>query len=253
MKSIIVATDIEYKKILLAQGLKDLYWPSLLPYSNLIKLFDLATGQNKLQRLNPETAKSQLRFDIGHPLNGYVYVQNPCLENHYILPADANERLVKEKMGVFLKLAASLGAKKIELLSGQAIKKQGKGEVKVPLPDAAAQVGLSASFDGSETITRQVCFEWDEPHTPPFIPAGIEGWLNMDPILRNMVDSRLVHNLRNAQVSLKFEEVLSGCAEVTAKYGKLGFKVGGNYKEVYNSTWNYSIEYWPKRESHSNA
>src|SRR5262245_18157645 len=55
-----------------------------------------ATGAIPIPHLAQEEAAARFSFDFGHPLDGHAYVLNPCIENHYLLPALANERLSQE-------------------------------------------------------------------------------------------------------------------------------------------------------------
>ena len=73
-----------------------------------------ANGEVPIPHLPEEEATSRFSFDIGQPLDGCAYVLNPCLENHYLQPALANERLVQEKLAAFIGINADLGAKRLE-------------------------------------------------------------------------------------------------------------------------------------------
>ena len=87
----------------------------------------IARGEIPIPHVSPEEAMLLYRFDVGHPVDGSAYVLNPCRDNHYLVPALANERLVQEKLKAFIELNAGLGAKKIDVLSASMEIKGRKG------------------------------------------------------------------------------------------------------------------------------
>lgn len=148
-----------------------------------------ATGAIPIPHLPEEEAAARFSFDVGHPLDGYVYVLNPCIENHYLLPALANERLSQEKLAAFIDINAGLGAKRLEVMSAS-VEVRGK-RTKTSLREAAVQVGLESYVSTEGIVARQAYMEFDAPQRPPFVEDHNKIWLNSDPLLRTLVNARL--------------------------------------------------------------
>lgn len=95
-----------------------------------------------LSHLTPADARQRFKFDHGHPVDGMAYVLNPCVADHYLVPALANERMAQEKLAAFAHIAACLGAKKIELPVEM---KTDERQASVQLPSLLAKLGVSGS------------------------------------------------------------------------------------------------------------
>lgn len=203
-------------------------------------------GELPIPHLPPAEARSRFRFDVGGPDDGAVYIANPCLPDHYLPPAVVNERLAQEKLSAFMQIASALGAKKIDVKSGESIKTEAKGDADLPLPEAAAQVGLGVNFKSSNTFDRQVVAEFGKPTKAPHVPDGFEGWLDMEPTLRGMVRTRLDGEPTKIGVSLQFGSMVDIGADATAKFADRGLKVGGTFRKVATSRWTFDVEFWPK-------
>jgi hypothetical protein len=200
-------------------------------------------GEIPIPHIPQDEAAQLFRFDVGHPIDGCAYLLNPCLEDHYLPPALANERLTQEKLAAFIDINASLGAKKLEILSA-AFKVKTKKK-KTGLLEAAAQVGLSSYVGKDGSVSKQIYMEFDEPGTSPSVPDCHKNWLNTDPLLRSLITARLDHRVRSAQIALHFSETIDVRAEVCAEIAKRGINVGGEYHEVHSSTWNFMVQFWP--------
>jgi hypothetical protein len=203
-------------------------------------------GEIPLPHLAPSDAQSRFRFDLGGPENGAVYIANPCLPGHYLLPALVNERLAQEKLAAFIQIASALGAKKVDLISGESFKTKSKSEGYIPLPKAAAQVGLHVDFGSSKTLDRQVVAEFGKPTKSPYMPEELQGWLDREPVLRGMVRTRLDGEPTRMSIHLPFGSMVDMGAGTTAKIANWGLQVGSTYRKVASSRWSFDVEFWPK-------
>jgi hypothetical protein len=203
-------------------------------------------GDVPLPHLPPDEARRLFRFDVGGPEDGGVYIANPCVPGHYMPPAVADERLAQEKLAAFLRIASTLGAKKIDVKSGESVGTESGGDAKVALPAAAAQVGLNISFKSGNTFERQMVAEFGKPKTPPHVPEELRGWLDMEPTLRGMVQTRLQGEPSAISVNLHFGRMVDIGSKLTAKFASRGLEVGGSYHVVSDSRWGFDIEFWPK-------
>ena len=204
-------------------------------------------GGIPIPHLSPSEASRRFRFDPGDPKDGAAYLLDPCIPDHYLAPAIANERLAQDKCGAFMQIAAALGAKKLELVSGESLATSAGGSVDAPLEEAAAQIGLGVGFDSDHKVIRQVFVEFDEPDRPPYLPSELQAWTNVDPSLRALVNMRLNARPRTAKVKLNFENTVDIDAKATAELEARKIGVGGKYRQVKASSWSFDVEFWPAR------
>ena len=202
-------------------------------------------GDLPVPHLAPEEAARRFRFDPGGPRDGAAYVLNPFVRDHYLAPANANERLAQEKVSAFMRIGSALGARTIEILSADAVSRSGKGGADVPLPQRATQIGLHVSFDARGAVNRQVLMEFDAPRVAPHVPEDLRGFLDADPVLRALVTTRLEGRPRRARVSLQLGDAIDVDAGVTEGLARRGVHVGGKYRRVATSVWHFEIEYYP--------
>lgn len=210
----------------------------------LVKLY---TGADfRIPRFSPDQARILFEFEGGQiPQSGSVYFLHPFRPKHYLIPSSVNITLAREKVFVFNQLAGYLGAKKITLRSGIVKTRKWSGKAKVPISDAAAQVGIHAHFDAESKDLTQVYAEFDKPLEPLFVPDHLELWVKSDPLFQSMVNSRLGSRLRKQKVTLEFKERAIYGASVVGKYNNLGLDIGGKYEELIHSVWHCDVNYWP--------
>ena len=201
-------------------------------------------GEIPIPHLSPGEAGRRFRFDFGEPKDGSAYLLDPCHLDHYLVPAIANERLAQEKMSAFTQIAATLGAKRVEIVSGEVQNASTGGAVDVPVEEAAAQIGLGVAFDRSHKVSRQVFMEFDDPGRAPFVPPELGRWVELDPALRALVSARLAAKPRIARVNLRFEDTVDVDARITAELAERKIGVGGKYRQVTASAWSFEIEFW---------
>jgi len=202
-------------------------------------------GEIPIPHLPPGDAARRFKFDLGDPEDGTAYVLHPCLPDRYLRPALANERLAQEKVAAFMQIASSLGAKRIEVVSADSLERGGGGTLSSPLPDTAAQVGLGVRFDERKAVKRQVFMELGPPRTPPHVDRENQPFLELDPVLRALVKTRLDGHAKTARVALQIGETLDLDAHATAELEGRGIQVGGRYRRVSASSFAFEIEFWP--------
>lgn len=208
----------------------------------------LTKGEILLPHLSPTEAARRFRFDFGDPEDGAAYLANPIARDEYLKPALANERLAQEKMSAFVRLAASLGAKRILLVSADTEHRKGGAKASLPLPELAAQIGVTATFESDGSASRQLCMEFDPPRAAPSIPDNLGPWLKADPVLRALAETRMTARPRLARAALSFGDTLDFTADAMLTLAKLagrGVELGGTYRRVAKSTFSFEIEYYP--------
>lgn len=202
----------------------------------------LRTGELPLPHLAPAEAARRFRFDH-MPHDGAAYVLNPVRADHYVTPALINERLAQEKLRAFLHLCGALGAEDVTVTSGEVLDRGGRAGATSPLPDAAGQVGLHASFRSAREVERSIVARFDAPSVPPYIPDDVRGWLAIDPIVEGMANNRLQHGLREQACTLTFNDAVDVDAEACLSLEGKGIDVGGKYHSLQASRWSFVVKF----------
>ncbi|MBK9032266.1 MAG: hypothetical protein IPL61_13285 [Myxococcales bacterium] len=202
-----------------------------------------------VDRVDLPTARRAFRFDIGHPVDGQVYLRHPCRLDYYLVPAHANERMAQEKLAAFTQIAAALGARRVELVSAVMTKGTQEGKLSIPVLAKTLGLGLSADVVREGEVTRHVHAEFNEPTKPPSFPAELRAWLEGDPILNGLVAIRMNERPIHCKVVLSISDVFEGGGKVDLELGKMGLGIGVSAGSVGRSTWSFNIEFWPADES----
>lgn len=195
---------------------------------------------------NPVEAKSNFEFGVGHiPSDGGIYLQHPINPQQYILPNDFSRLICSEKEAAFLRLAAALGAKSIQLTSIQTNDTKGIFNSKFKASEVAADLGFCAQFDESGSVIKQVVKKFNRPSfVKPSVPQDLSGWVQFDPDLRTMVTDRLEANVATSKVKLEFCQSLGLGGELSAKIADRGLSLGGEFSSVARSVWSFDIDYF---------
>lgn len=201
-------------------------------------------GELPIPHVAPTEAARRFRFDHGIPEDGSAYVLNPLRTDHYVRPALINERLAAEKLAAFIRLCGALGAEEIVVTSGETVDAGGRAAAAAPLPDAAGQLGLHASFRSKHQVERGVVARFDRTDVAPHIPEEVRPWLAVDPLLEAMAESRLRYGLREQACTLSFRDVVDLGAEACLALEGKGIDVGGRYHALTASRWSFVVRFY---------
>lgn len=195
---------------------------------------------------SPIEAKQNFDFGVGHiPSDGSFYLQHPINTQSYISPNEFSRSICSEKEAAFLRLAASLGAKSIQLTSIQTNDTTGVFSSKLKASEVAANLGFHAKFDKSGNVIKEIVKEFNRPNfTKPYVPGQLSGWVDFDPDLRIMATDRLEANVAKSYVKLEFSQSLGLGGELSAKIADRGLSASGTFKSMARSIWSFEIEYF---------
>lgn len=195
---------------------------------------------------SPIEAKNNFDFGVGHiPSDGTLYLQHPINSQSYISPNEFSRSICSEKEAAFLRLAASLGAKSIQLTSIQTNDTKGVFSSKLKASEVAADLGFRAKFDKSGNVIKEVVKEFNRPtFIKPYIPEQLAGWVNFDPDLRTMATDRIEANVAKSNVKLEFSQSLGLGGELSAKIADRGLSTGGKFNATARSIWSFEVEYF---------
>lgn len=205
-------------------------------------------GEIPIPHLSPAEAARRFDFDLGGPEEGAAYVLNPVRPRYYLRPAIANERLAQERLSAFLQLCSSLGAREVTVTSGETLSGKGGGKGGVPLPKAAAQIGLQANFSTDHEVARAAVARFGKPKKAPSVPAELRGWLDRDPVLDGLARSRMEGSVEELGVVLSFRDEIDLSASLCVDMARKGISVGGTYQTVATSRWAFQVSFWPKED-----
>ena len=203
----------------------------------------LRTGELPMPHVAPAEAARRFQFDHAMPHDGAAYVLNPVRADHYVRASLINERLAQEKLRAFLHLCGALGAEEVMVTSGEVLDRDARGGATTPLPDAAGQLGLHASFRSSREVERGIVARFAAPRLAPHIPDDVRGWLAIDPIVEGMARNRIEHNLREQACTLTFNDVVDVGAEACLSLEGKGIDVGGKYRTLQASRWSFVVKF----------
>lgn len=195
---------------------------------------------------SPIDAKNTYDFGVGHiPGDGNIYLQHPINDRSYVTPGEFSRAICSEKEAAFLRLAASLGAKSIQLVSIQTNDTKGVFSSKLKASELAADLGFRARFDKSGNVVKEVVKQFNKPtFAKPYVPGQLAGWVNFDPDLRTMATDRLEANVAKSNVKLEFSQSLGLGGELSAKIADRGLSIGGKFNSMNRSIWSFEVEYF---------
>lgn len=204
-----------------------------------------------IPRLERTAACRAYRFDIGHPVDGQAYVRHPCRPGHYLVPAQANERMAQEKVAAFTQIAAALGARTVELISAESSQRQREANLSIPV--LAKTLGLSGELTREGHMSRHLHARFDTPARRVEFPVELRQWLETDPILRSLVTIRLTQRPLHYKVALNISDVFERGGKVDLQLSKLGVGAGAKTTSIGNSTWYFEVEFWPTDDASETA
>lgn len=252
---ILVASDEKYSALvddIHSRKILNLLPSFLMPYYFLVNVVPfgpkeikkiLNKGDLPIPHLSPREAWTRFQFDHGHPQDGAVYISHPVLDNHYLIPALANERLAQEKVAAFMDLTAALGAKEMYLVNAEILDR--KKAAKFDIATEAAKVGIEYTRINNADVERKLFRQFQKPSKPPYVPENIKKWLEEDPKMRSVANARINAKVVKDQALIKIENRIDIASSVTVGFEKRSIGAGGEMKNVISQVFSFSIEYWP--------
>lgn len=210
-------------------------------FRSQIEKFRRNWGDLKMLRVEPSEAMKLFTFsDV--PSDGSVFRVNPFNERQYLAPSFYTEHVAREKVGAFIRIASTLGAKQIRLMSAT-VEKSGWLQ-KASIREVATQIGIAAQFEGEKIIKESVYADFGKPDTSPFVPHELKNWIDSVPEVRALVKNRLDGKPIKLSCQLLLDGSKKSEARVIAGWDLVGLDVGGKHKKLNRSLWTFQIEFW---------
>jgi hypothetical protein len=201
------------------------------------KMQDIAKGEI-------DYCAQNFKFPAQHPANGVVYAC-PDYQSEFYLPiANFHEYTFQLKLGAFVEMCASLGAKKCTIIYAE---ENGK-EINLNLKStgvytSAGEVDIEAKNKTSETHSVSFNSEYDFPK-----PAGIKEynskWISSEPSWSTLQRLRLNNGIFKYKAELNYCDEMGIDRSFATKLGKKGINIGGTFNEIKKKKFVYEVEFW---------
>jgi hypothetical protein len=184
----------------------------------------------------------QLRFGVGHPMVGVLYVGHPADPLVYVPMADFHRVLFEHKVAEAMHLLVELGATDVEIehVSGwTSIAEVGinvAGTVNTATGDnvtAETNLKLGRSKGQSGRVIYKMILR---PHDEPKIPKDLV-WFDHEPLWKEIAHARLKASLASFELDIKYTGDFGVNAKLSAKVGEIGFEIGGSFTEHKETVW----------------
>jgi hypothetical protein len=201
------------------------------------KMQDIAKGEI-------DYCARHFNFPAQHPANGVVY-SCPDYQSDCDLPiANFHEYTFQLKLGAFVEMCASLGAKKCTVIyaeeNGKEINLNLKG---TGIPSASGDINVEAKNKKNETQNVSFNSEYDFPK-PPEIKEYDSKWISSEPSWSTLQRLRLNNGISKYKAELNYSDEMGIDRSFATKLGKKGINIGGTFNEIKKKKFVYEVEFW---------
>lgn len=198
----------------------------------------------------PAAVAAGLVFPDPHPVLSAVYAAHPREERAYVPVADLNHYLLQDRVAECVRLMRDLGADEIDV---EAEDSESATAIRValglpvvvnagPLPVQVGDVGGEVNL--RTTVSRGVAYYWrGKPGALANFEHNAYMWLAEDPVLMDVVESRLKGTLFETRVTLSSHKqfVLGAMAEATLM--KAGHKLGAEFERAQRARLSLHVQF----------
>lgn len=177
--------------------------------------------------------------------NNMVYVAHPGKPSHFIRMADFHQYLLNEKRGEFVKLAALLGAKEIELVESHGSNKSTEANAGI---EGIEHIDANIKTRAKSTIDDkfEISAGFDEPPLgEPEIPTNLR-WLRLEPLWEAMALARIERWVTTYKVGFSYTSDFSVNSDLSLKVQKLGLSCGGTFQSFQSIRQEYLVKFFPQ-------
>lgn len=269
-QTLLVATDDKYKELVGRLNQKRFYrsvlnyvgWVSpfnfiikpIILLSNISSEYDILSYLDQdeipIPHIDPIEAKSLgYSFRNGAAINGSIYIRHIVEPMSYILPAEYNSVIAKDKFAAFLDATSVLGAKKVVFETK--IKDNQSTNINANMDAFENNIlGINFSEFNEHQKAGKAERTFGKPDNLNFsesnLPSSVFPWMEEDRILNTAIYARLNSNIENEQISLVFGGQNESQVHAAIALKELGLEIGGKRSSGSTQKLDFSIEYWPK-------
>lgn len=213
------------------------YQPTGLP--------DIATWTRDDRRLN------DLQVTHGRFESRIVYRNHPARQNYYIPFATFHDHLIDEKSAELVRIAAALGAKRINLVETESRSTAAEASVGVSPPAGGGDLGAKGGMNQRNSSQFEINYRAGEPPIKkPRVPDNLY-WFHAEPQWQTMAEARLNNWTTEYAVRFRYTTDFNVNARVAGMLQGVGFNLGGSFEEARRVEQEYSVQFWP-RSSYEN-
>lgn len=190
---------------------------------------------------------SNMFFPPQHPIDGCVYASCDAEPNIYIPLSQFHTYMYQSKLSAFIEMCANLGAKTCKIIyaeeNGQEITQKFKMD-NIPTSIGLIEAKEKFSFFRKHKESNNLYFEF--PKTVYEIKQSNSLWLNGEPSWRAFQNIRASRDIKSFKLDFCYEDEMGINAEVALGVNKLGFDIGGSFKEIAKTKVSFEVEFWKK-------
>lgn len=171
----------------------------------------------------------------GHPRMRTLYAIHPRDSNLYYPAAQFHRMVFEHKFSEAVRLLVALGATSLVVEHKHGWSREVSGEIKVPVPQEKATVGLGAG--GAASASSKILFEASfKGKSPAKVPDDLV-WYQHEPLWQAVAAGRLDGGMDQFSLALRYEDEFDVNAELIAKAEGAEIEIGGKYESLVATEW----------------
>jgi hypothetical protein len=174
-----------------------------------------------------------LKFPLGHPRDGVVYIGHPAVANLYYPMADFHRVIFEHKFCEAISLLMSLRARQMRVEHVTGWSREFLAGLSLPLPTDDLNVGAG----GHSSSRRSLLYEASLSGTgDPKIPDGLV-WYHHEPTWQSVASGRLDFGLDEFRLTVASEDDFGIDARLKTVIGGCGLDLGGRFEDHRSTIW----------------
>jgi len=174
-----------------------------------------------------------IRFPIGHPREGILYVGHPADPNTYYTTAEFHRFTFEHKFCEAINILMSLGATELLVEHVCGWSKDFSTRISIPL-SADFETGCESKF------TSSLLFKATLPGTQkPQLPDNLI-WFPHEPMWQSIAEGRIKFKLKNFSLTVNYEDDFGVNAGLKMSAKKAGLELGGKFEDHQSTIWRIS-------------
>jgi hypothetical protein len=182
-----------------------------------------------------------IKFPLGHPKDGFIYVGHPHEARLYYPMADYHRSLFEHKLCEAIRLLKHLGASELRVEYESGWSTDFCANLSVP-PDIFGKNIAGKASAQTKSQTRML-FEakfWSSEI--PSVPTDLV-WYPDEPLWQEVADGRLNRRLKSFSMILSYSTDFGIDAGLAVQVKEMGFEVGGTFKDYQSTVWRMAASF----------
>jgi len=186
---------------------------------------------------------SNIKFPIGHPRDGVLYIGHPAVPNVYFTMAEFHRVVFQHKFCEAAELLMSLGATKIRVEHISGWSSDFSSRISVPL--GSVESSGNVEVDRNAKSRSHLLYEATlTGNASPKVPEYTV-WFSHEPTWQSIAKGRLNYGLRGFSLSVSYEDDFGINAGLRASVQKAGLDLGGKFEDHKATIWHLNGTFGP--------